>query len=524
MRILLLFFIFLSAIFAEQNLTVDNSEELRVLNERLGKSDEELKGNVWITRYSNYNIYQRLNAELGEIDALIKKQGKSASEKTLELQKKQMTIKEQIELLREFEKAPFSNMITAPEIEILPEITNPFLIISGFSYIKQLRSKKDEYRQRIESLNAVIDELSKREAILSAIVRISGDEKESGELFDLRQEINEFTAAADVAKTTYSVYEKRVNEAISRVREDITSQIKKALSIGIFIVLSIAFSFLLKFIVKKTIADHERLYTAHKIINLVNITLIVLILLFAYIENVTYLVTVLGFASAGIAIAMKDMFMSMLGWTVVVFGGSFHVGDRIKVRRGNEDIVGDIIDISLLRMTVFEDVTYTTYTYNRRAGRIVFIPNNYIFTDMMANYTHHGMKTVWDGIDIVFSFESNHKKAAYIIKNIAQKYSKGYTDIARKQMSKLRNQYNIKSSNVEPRIYTLIEPYGIKISVWYMANATATLSLRSTISAEILDAISGHDDMVIAYPTQTLYTDRRVRASQPKHIEQSEEL
>ena len=197
MRILLLFFIFLSAVFAEQNLTADNSEELRVLNERLGKSDEELKGNVWITRYSNYNIYQRLNAELGEIDALIKKQGKSASEKTLELQKKQMTIKEQIELLREFEKAPFSNMITAPEIEILPEITNPFLIISGFSYIKQLRSKKDEYRQRIESLNAVIDELSKREAILSAIVRISGDEKESGELFDLRQEINEFTAAAE---------------------------------------------------------------------------------------------------------------------------------------------------------------------------------------------------------------------------------------------------------------------------------------------------------------------------------------
>ena len=88
MRILLLFFIFLSAVFAEQNLTADNSEELRVLNERLGKSDEELKGNVWITRYSNYNIYQRLNAELGEIDALIKKQGKSASEKTLELQKK----------------------------------------------------------------------------------------------------------------------------------------------------------------------------------------------------------------------------------------------------------------------------------------------------------------------------------------------------------------------------------------------------------------------------------------------------
>jgi mechanosensitive ion channel family protein len=524
MRVLVLFFILLRIAFGDDNLSLKYSNEFESLKTKLEKSDEILKGNSWVTRYSNYNIYQRLNNELSDIELLLRKQGKTTNEKTLELQKKQSTIKEQIELLKEFEKAPFSSMITAPDIELTPEITNPFLIISGFSYIKQLRSKKDEYKQRLDGLTKTIDELSKREQILSSIVRLTNSEEMSNRLIDIRQEISEFSAAADIAKTTYNVYEKRVNEAIAHASEDITSQIKKALSIGIFIILSIACSFLLKFIVKKTIADHERLYTAHKIINLVNITLIILILLFAYIENVTYLVTVLGFASAGIAIAMKDMFMSMLGWTVVVFGGSFHVGDRIKVRRGNEDIIGDIIDISLLRMTLYEDITYTTYVSSRRAGRIVFVPNNYIFTDLMANYTHQGMKTVWDGIDIVLSFESNHKKAVYLIKHLVQKYSKGYTEIAKRQMGKLRNQYNIKNPNVEPRIYTLIEPYGIKISVWYMANATATLSLRSTISTEILEAISNHDDIVIAYPTQTLYTDKRVRATEPKHIEQGEEV
>lgn len=54
---------------------------------------------------------------------------------------------------------------------------------------------------------------------------------------------------------------------------------------------------------------------------------------------------------------MKDMFMSLLGWIVVVFGGTYHVGDRIKVRRDGENIVGDIIDISLLRITIYEDIT-----------------------------------------------------------------------------------------------------------------------------------------------------------------------
>lgn len=68
-------------------------------------------------------------------------------------------------------------------------------------------------------------------------------------------------------------------------------------------------------------------------------------MLFAYIENITYLVTILGFASAGLAIAMKDMFMSMLGWCVIIYG-SFRVGDRVKVFQNDTTYIGDIIDIS----------------------------------------------------------------------------------------------------------------------------------------------------------------------------------
>jgi small-conductance mechanosensitive channel len=71
-------------------------------------------------------------------------------------------------------------------------------------------------------------------------------------------------------------------------------------------------------------------------------------------------------------------------------------------------------------------------------------------------------------------------------------------------MSKLRDRYSLRGTNVEPRIFTFIEPYGMKISVWYLTNSYATLALRSTISAEIIEAIRGIEDIKIAYPTQTL--------------------
>ncbi|MBR0071018.1 MAG: mechanosensitive ion channel, partial [Campylobacter sp.] len=278
---------------------------------------------------------------------------------------------------------------------------------------------------------------------------------------------------------------------------------------------------LFKAIAKKYIKDNENFYLANKIINVINFSVIALILLLSYIENMSYFVTVLGFASAGLAIAMKDMFMSSLGWIVIVFGGEFRVGDRIKVKKDGVVYVGDIIDISVLRITIYEDITYTTWKENKRAGRIIFIPNNYIFTDLISNYSHSGMKTVWDGIDIMLTFDSNHKKAMYIIKNIARKYSKGYTDIAKKQMSKLRSQYSIKNPNVEPRIFSFFEPYGIQISVWYMTNSYATLGLRSNISSEILEALQKEDDITIAYPSYTLWRGKKEKI--PPEIAQMSE-
>jgi small-conductance mechanosensitive channel len=224
----------------------------------------------------------------------------------------------------------------------------------------------------------------------------------------------------------------------------------------------------------------------------------------------------LGFASAGIAIAMKDWFMSILGWFVIIIGGAIHVGDRVKFVRQGMEYVGDIVDISLLRMTIQEDITLTTYMHNRRAGRIIFVPNNFVFTDMIANYSHAGLKTVWDGIDFMITFDSNVSKATSIAKEVTKKYSKGYTEITRKQLNKLRSQYSMKNTNVEPRIYAFIEPYGIKISAWYHTNSYATLTLRSTISMEIIERLQKEDDISLAFPTQSIYVDKDVSSSQPR--------
>jgi small-conductance mechanosensitive channel len=495
--------------------------EIKEIEHKIAKKDS-----VWMKSYASYltslEVRESLEEIKNRIEFLQKKRDKSLSE-TDELSaliSREKILTSQIEKLKKKDGSPFSDLLTPPNIDEIPSITNPFDIFAGISLIKTLDKSFDDYLLKKEELKQLVSLLKAQDHIYKEIASIDEQKVHKGAAELKTKQVERFESALDTMNVTADVYEKRLDVVNVNINKDVEAQIFKLGKIGITILIVFAVFFLLKLFVKKYITDNERFYMANKVITFGNFTLIIFILFFNYIENVNYLVTILGFASAGIAIAMKDWFMSILGWLVIVFGGSIHVGDRIRVDMDGTTYVGDVMDISLLRMTIFEDVTLTTLMENRRAGRIVFIPNNYVFTRMIANYTHNSLKTVWDGIDITITFDSNHKKAMHLAKEIAKKFSKGYTDITRKQLNKLRSNYSLKNTNVEPRIFSFIEPNGIKISTWYLTNAYATLTLRSVISTEIIDAFLAEDDITIAYPTQMLHLEKAAKKTPPFQTEE----
>jgi len=470
------------------------------------------KDNVWEKSYNSHIAYAQVRGDLVSLQAKIKKLGKKREksnediELLEDLKSKEKILSEQFTLLDDTQRgiSVFAALLQPEEIEEIPVLTNPIDIFTAVSFIKHLEEIYADYLKRGVELKELITLMQKKKELLGnlhAIHKMGGYESEYN---DISHRLDKFINADEILEITANIYDKRIDEIEVKINKQVQIQVYKLSKIGLIILFLFGLAFFLKMMSKKYITDNDRFYMANKIINFGNFILIVIILLFNYIENVSYLVTVLGFASAGIAIAMKDWFMSMLGWLVIVMGGSIHVGDRIRVDMEGMKYVGDVMDISLLRMTILEDITLTSYHQNRRAGRIIFIPNNYVFTRMIANYTHDSLKTVWDGIDVMITFDSNHKKAMHLSKEVARKYSKGYTDITRKQLNKLRHKYSLKNTNVEPRIFSFIEPIGLNISVWYLTNAYATLTLRSTISGEIIDAFNAEDDITIAYPTQQL--------------------
>lgn len=481
------------------------------LHKELESIDSKLEGseNIWLKHYSSLENYNDLTSEISTIQKELETYHTNHTDHASpprSLMHRLETLQRQQDLLKEYAQHPYGSLLEVKSIEEIPQITNPFLILSGYSFIKQIHGQENALVANQESLDELLELVKEKYRILNQLSEVDKSVDVANSIVRIQTMLEELEGAQKILATSMDIYNQEAQSTILRITNQIKAQLFKSLYIAIAVFITILLAFLLKLTLRKYIVDTQRIYTASKVINFINITIIVLILLFAYMENVSYLVAIVGFASAGLAIAMKDLFMSVLGWFVIVLGGSVHVGDRIRVCKDGSTYVGDVLDISVLRITLFEDVTLTSYMENRRAGRIIFVPNNYIFTMMLANYTHGGLKAVWDGIDFTITFDSNYKKALKIATDIGRKHARGYTEMVRQQVHRIRDKYSLRNPNLEVRSYCMIEPNGLRISMWYQTNAYATLALRSVISGEIMEQILKEKDIHIAYPTSKVIT------------------
>ncbi|MCK5110631.1 MAG: mechanosensitive ion channel [Arcobacteraceae bacterium] len=492
----------------EQEILENEQKSIAAVQSKLKDINEELKDNIWITRYNNYLTYRKIEEELTKIKADAKKysrwKGKKYKELSYQLFNKVKIKENELELISEYKDSPIGKQITPSAITKAPNVTNPFIIVEAFSYIQKLKDNQASYKEVNLELVEILNFLNQKLRYFEELDKVVSTEELKSEMAKLQQELKDFNMVVDIVSTTGEVYAKKIEQVIAETNENITAEISNVFKLLIIIAVLFAMTIIAKIAMKKYVKEDDKHYTGNKLINFIFIILTIIVVLFSYIDNASYLVTFLGFASAGIAIALKDWFMSIFGWMSIMLSGSINPGDRIKVTRDGVEVVGDVLDITLLKIAIREDTTLTSYSKNRRTGRVFFIPNNYVFTDMIANYTFDGLRTVWDVVDINITFDSNHKKAVELAKEVATIHAKGYTELARKRLQKMRKKYVLRNSNPDPRVFAFAEVYGITISTWFHTNSHATLGLRSTIGMEILEAFKPHDDITIAYPTQTL--------------------
>jgi hypothetical protein len=109
---------------------------------------------------------------------------------------------------------------------------------------------------------------------------------------------------------------------------------------------------------------------------IVSIAAVVLVLVFHFTNELTALVTALGFAAAGIAFALQNVILSVAGYFSMMSPHGIRLGDRVSLQGPFGYVHGEVLEIGLVRIRLRElggDTLEPT-------GRVVEFPNSVVFT------------------------------------------------------------------------------------------------------------------------------------------------
>ncbi len=257
-------------------------------------------------------------------------------------------------------------------------------------------------------------------------------------------------------------------------------------------------SFISRKIAKIRISDAKRLYLIRKAVSYLSVLFTLLALVLIWFRNISNISTILGLASAGFAIALKDIISDLAGWTYIMVRKPFSTGDRIEI--GN--IRGDIVDVGFLKFSMLEVGNWVDS--DQSTGRLVFIPNSYIYLQTFVNYSKD-FNFIWNEIPIILSFESNWKKAKKILEDIVQKDICDAIDTANRELEIASKKQYIFYKKLTPIIWVSGRENGILLTIRYLCRPRKRRSSENMLWIDILEEFEKHDDIQFAHKTARIY-------------------
>lgn len=203
------------------------------------------------------------------------------------------------------------------------------------------------------------------------------------------------------------------------------------------------------------------------------------------------LITVIG---AGLAIALREVLLSIGGWARISLMASFRAGDRIEIN----GVRGDVIDIRVLRTTLMEIGGWVDA--DQSTGRIVHFPNSWIFQYALFNYTR-SFKFIWNEIPFTLTYRSNWRAARDIIMGYAEESATIVEQQARKEIQQISQEFLIHYSILTPFVYVRIVPDGVQLTLRYLCEARKRRGSEHAMNVVVLDAFKDHPEIEMAQST-----------------------
>jgi small-conductance mechanosensitive channel len=208
------------------------------------------------------------------------------------------------------------------------------------------------------------------------------------------------------------------------------------------------------------------------------------VLILGFVSEFSSLATFAGFVTAGIAVGLQTVLLSVAAYFFVVGRYGIHVGDRISV----SGVTGDVIDISLVRLYLVELAGTGIDLYP--TGRVVVFSNSVLFQATTPLFKQiPGTEYAWHEVVLSLVAGANHKLAQEkLLQAVTAVYDQYRANIERQHgYIERRIEVQLKAPSPESRLQ--FGDAGLELLVRYPVEIRKESEMDEQITRKVLELI-----------------------------------
>ena len=228
------------------------------------------------------------------------------------------------------------------------------------------------------------------------------------------------------------------------------------------------------------------------------------IIAFTFTTELGSVATYAGLLTAGVAVAMQSVILSIAGYFFLIGKYGIRVGDRVQI----SGVTGEVVDIGLVRLHLLE--LGSNGTEAQPSGRVVAFANSVVFQPNAGVFKQiSGASFVWHEVSLTFSPESDYRM---IQERIATAIDTALKDHRAEMERQIRHMEQTLSSihtiELMPKTSLHFTASGIEVTVHFPVALQNAAEIDDRVMRELYAAVEQEPKLkLVGSGVATLRTD-----------------
>ena len=196
----------------------------------------------------------------------------------------------------------------------------------------------------------------------------------------------------------------------------------------------------------------------------------------------TQMTTIIGLATAGLTVVMKDFIVAFFGWFVLMGKNGIHMGDWVEI----EGVGGEVIEIGLLKTVLLEMGNWTDTGHP--TGRHVAFVNSFAIEGHYFNFSTAG-QWLWDELQVMLPSKGDSYQMAEQVRVTVERETESDARQAEQDWERVTHQYGTRTFSAKPTVDLKPSVNRLDVNVRYITRAPERYEVKSRLFQKIVELL-----------------------------------